>query len=246
MFRTAHCCIWECVHRRSGHRYCVKVLKDDANFEVETLMAVQYHPNICRYHESIQETDNKTFLVMELYDGGNLLSHIVQNGVMDEDAAMILIRQILNGLLHLHETKQMVHGNISPDNILLHSDCHAVLSDFGRSNISSKYTAPERQSSFASDMYSVGAVLHSMLMGDTVALIETRALSRLCKQFLILLLHADPDVRPTVREALRHEFLAEGEKILVERPPRNFVRKLLRRRKLGSSSAGSTASSCQS
>lgn len=254
MFRTEHCCIWECVHRRSGYRYCVKVLQD--SFEVDTLRAAQYHKNICRLYETIHDFD-KCYMVMELYEGGNLLSSIVQNGVMDEASARILLRHILRGVSHLHETKEIPHGNISPDNILLHNDRHLVLADFGgvpKSTIS-RYTAPERQCSFASDMYSVGAVLHCMVLGDTVDLTETTGLSRLCKQFLVLLLHEDPDVRLTVREALQHEFVVTcstedhhpPQQLVVEASPQNLFRKLLRRRRrLGSSSVGSTASSCQS
>ena len=94
------------------------------------------------------------------------------------------------------------------------------------------YRAPERRATSAADMWSVGVILYFCLHGQHTSLEhgcealfdylhrgrvpdttstkeETRPiLSRHAKQFLCNLIHMDPDVRLSAREALKHPWLS--------------------------------------
>lgn len=83
------------------------------------------------------------------------------------------------GLLHLHVSGKVVHGNIKSSNILLRGNDHdACVSDFGLnplfgnstpSNRVAGYRAPEivetRKATFKSDVYSLGVLLLELLTG---------------------------------------------------------------------------------
>jgi serine/threonine protein kinase len=113
------------------------------------------------------------------------------------------------------------------------------------------YAAPEvvlnRSRGLAADMWSVGVILYSCLSGklpfedpSRVGLkekiakaeydfggIEWHFVSRGAKQFLSALLHADPNVRMTVSEALAHPWLTLPPRMLVpKRTRRSLVQRI--------------------
>ncbi|MBX3204537.1 MAG: protein kinase [Labilithrix sp.] len=126
--------------------------------------------------------------------------------------------QLLSALQALH-AEGVVHCDVKPDNVLVTSRGHVLLSDFGlASHIASdgspaevigtpSYMAPERKRGAperASDLYSVGVVLVEALTGlarsrdlrSCEALVDRRLLA-----LVELLLSPDPSARPTAHEA---------------------------------------------
>ncbi|KAJ1948540.1 hypothetical protein FBU59_001545 [Linderina macrospora] len=74
------------------------------------------------------------FLVMEYLIGGDLAGLLRVWGVMDEDAAKFYIGEVASAIDYLHRNS-IVHRDIKPDNVILGSDGHIKLSDFGLSQV---------------------------------------------------------------------------------------------------------------
>lgn len=190
-----------------------------------------------RLLEVIQEVD-KTHIVMELMPGGNLLSRVIQKGPLPEATVKRMAHRLIRGVLHLHQTLSLCHNDLQPNNILLSNDKQLVkIADFGAATRCSQmplfnsacqppYRAPERQSSPAADMWSVGVILYFCLYGQHASLEQgcehlfdqlhkasvkqehdKPVLSRLAKQLLCNLVHVNPHVRFTAREALMHPWM---------------------------------------
>lgn len=67
---------------------------------------------------------------MEFADGGSLLELTSVFGKLPEQTAVIYLKQILDGLVYLHELN-VIHRDIKPQNILLNSQGVVKVSDFG-------------------------------------------------------------------------------------------------------------------
>ncbi|OAL22538.1 hypothetical protein AYO22_07096 [Fonsecaea multimorphosa] len=100
--------------------------------EVEILASLS-HPNIVGI-EKVYITDNTIYIMQELVTAGDLFSYIeLKNGKLLEVEAAVIVRQILVALRFLH-SKNIVHRDIKPDNVLMTSlaaGCRVVLTDFG-------------------------------------------------------------------------------------------------------------------
>ena len=141
IFQCDHSAIWECVHRVSGQRYCVKIMNSqtqEAANEAVMFHAAQSHDNILSLVAIMEdEVEKKLYLISELMAGGNLLSRVVQeDGRLDtttsnERQVQRLALQLLLGVQHLHETACVTHNDLNPANILLDTDDSLRIADFG-------------------------------------------------------------------------------------------------------------------
>ncbi|GFH11996.1 protein kinase domain-containing protein, partial [Haematococcus lacustris] len=149
-------------------------------------------------HMSIAEDqavagDWKMYIVQEYCDGGHL-KRAVDSGALTEDGVTPSMLTVVNtaldiacGLQHIH-SKNIIHGDLSPANILLKLDdsrlgclkAIAKVGDFGLSHMSKDgqshvsnvrqgtphYTAPEvlmeGRMTRAADVYSFGVILHEL------------------------------------------------------------------------------------
>ena len=89
------------------------------------------HPNIVRYLHA-ERNDAELSIFMEYMSGGSLGSLLKKFEKFPESMVKVYMRQALAGVAYLH-SKNIVHRDIKADNILLHSDGTAKLSDFGTS-----------------------------------------------------------------------------------------------------------------
>jgi serine/threonine protein kinase len=116
-------------------------------------------------------------------NGGRYLSEVVgTRSKFSEMNLSIVVRQVLNALRFLHETKLRIHNDIDPRNILVLRSGEVRLSGFGYSskntNAHSKankfagpfvHMSPERllglECSYAADVWSVGILAMTLLHG---------------------------------------------------------------------------------
>ncbi|CAI5702701.1 hypothetical protein KXD40_003071 [Peronospora effusa] len=129
-----YCVVQKGVDKRTGEMVAVKMLSKSETSasefwsEVDVLRVGGRHPNILQLRGTY-ETEDCWFIVQELAQGGELFDHLVANGAYSERQASDTIRQLCDALQYLHR-KGIVHGDIKPENILLHEG-RMCLVDFG-------------------------------------------------------------------------------------------------------------------
>ncbi|XP_070609370.1 ribosomal protein S6 kinase alpha-5 [Erythrolamprus reginae] len=134
------------VRKISGHDagklYAMKVLKkatiiqkakttEHTKTERQVLEHIRQSPFLVTLHYAFQ-TDTKLHLILDYINGGELFTHLSQREKFNEDEVQIYIGEIVLALEHLHKLG-IIYRDIKLENILLDSDGHVVLTDFGLS-----------------------------------------------------------------------------------------------------------------
>ncbi len=168
-----------------------------ARFHSEVRLARRVtHPNVNRVYD-IGEADGEVFLSMEFVDGENLASLLRRAGRLPMERALRMARELCAGLGAAHD-QGVLHRDLKPANVMVDGLGHVHIMDFGIAVAKSDsgaagpagtpaYMAPELfeevEASVASDIYSLGVVLHEMVTGklpyDRAAKTESSALSAL-------------------------------------------------------------------
>lgn len=107
---------------------------DDFLREVEISKELR-HPRIIRQYENGKE-DGQPYLVTEYADQGSL-DNVLKGNPMEYKSAVSTALQVLSALTYAHD-KGVVHLDIKPANVLLHSDGNVKLSDFGLARLISR------------------------------------------------------------------------------------------------------------
>jgi Tol biopolymer transport system component len=143
---------------RLGRDVAVKILPErfarDADrmtrFQREAkVLAALHHQNIASIF-GFEQTDEATFLAMELVEGEDL-SEILRNGALPVDDAVEIARQIAEGLEEAHE-KGIVHRDLKPANVKRTPDGRVKVLDFGLARAFSGHTTGEEDISSAPTM----------------------------------------------------------------------------------------------
>ena len=182
--------VYEGVDVETGQRAALKVLSaplsEDQDFrirfetEIETLRRLK-HPNIVRLFGFGQQ-EGLLFYAMELVDGPSLEAELRRGRRFGWQEAAQIGLQICRGLRHAHD-RGIIHRDLKPGNLLLAADGTVKLADFGIAQLFGRtrvtavgsvvgtldYMAPEQaQGSLVdarADLYSLGAVLYTLLSG---------------------------------------------------------------------------------
>ncbi|CAE7731228.1 unnamed protein product, partial [Symbiodinium pilosum] len=147
--------------------------------ELKMMVLAQKHKSIIRLH-ALSRVPTGWALLTDWCAGGSLLHHLAADGRQPEGQAMLLQRQLLVGLAHLHQ-RGIVHRDVKLEHILLRSANKLVLSGFGLAAPISEareatepvgtvgYMAPEviryTPALEPADVFAAGVVLYTMLLG---------------------------------------------------------------------------------
>uniref|UniRef100_A0AAR5PXL6 Ribosomal protein S6 kinase n=2 Tax=Dendroctonus ponderosae TaxID=77166 RepID=A0AAR5PXL6_DENPD len=170
----------------AGTLYAMKVLKKATlkikdRFRTQTerniLVDVQ-HPFIVKLHYTFQ-TEGKLYLILDFLKGGDLFTRLNKEVMFTEEDAKFYLAELALALDHLHSIG-IIYRDLKPENVLLDSDGHIALTDFGLSKLplgdvaysfcgTVEYMAPEVVSrkghSYAADWWSFGVLMYELLTG---------------------------------------------------------------------------------
>jgi eukaryotic-like serine/threonine-protein kinase len=179
--------------RRSDGRFdlevAVKVLhpllfgeEARSRFSLERrILAGLAHPGIARILDAGETPDGRPYLVTELVDGHPLPRHL-EEARPSIARRLDLFRQVADAVAHAHRNL-LIHGDLKPSNILVTTDGHAKLVDFGiahrvgappdgsRRWLTPEFAAPEQRQgedlTTATDVFQLGLLLRSTLEGSS-------------------------------------------------------------------------------
>ncbi len=147
------------------------------------------HPNIVSIYE-LAQAHGEYYIVMEYVDGVTLATLFRRKEPMPPEILICTLMQVLLALQYAHEARDsegkplnIIHRDISPDNILISREGIAKLADFGLAKIRTKlektqpgtlkgkfgYMSPEQARGepidYRTDLYSTGILLYEGLTG---------------------------------------------------------------------------------
>ncbi|KAH9756065.1 CBL-interacting serine/threonine-protein kinase 8 [Citrus sinensis] len=157
-----------------------------------SIMKLVRHPCVVRLHE-VLASRTKIYIILEFITGGELFDKIVHHGRLSESEARRYIQQLIDGVDYCHskgvyhrDLKVYLHWHMEsccPENLLLDSQGHLKISDFGLSALPEQgvsllrttcgtpnYVAPEVLShkgynGAAADVWSCGVILYVLIAG---------------------------------------------------------------------------------
>lgn len=155
-------------------------------FEREAKLLVQFdHPHIVRgYDQGIHS--EIPYVVMEFCEGTSVQELIDRQGAMPESDALDIVLQLADAMAYM-QWRGYVHKDIKPHNILMAANKQVKLCDLGfaqpirsepggaaaeTTSGTAHYMSPEqaqgeRDIDIRSDIYSLGATLYHMVIGET-------------------------------------------------------------------------------
>ncbi|RLC20332.1 MAG: hypothetical protein DRH93_13840 [Deltaproteobacteria bacterium] len=192
------------------------------------LAAMLQHPNIVQIFDLIK-MHNSSFMAMEYIDGKNLAEIMAhEKKGLPVDLSIFLIQKISSGLYYSHtkksaDTKEplnIVHRDISPQNMLISFKGEVKISDFGISKARSEpsftqagvikgklsYLSPEqalgKETDHQSDLYALGIIFYEILSGKRLYRFnnELEALSALPKTKVTPIIEVRSDIPEGVND----------------------------------------------
>ncbi|KAF2204980.1 kinase-like protein [Delitschia confertaspora ATCC 74209] len=180
-------------HRTTGRLYAQKQFKkasltvhkrlvEQTKTERAILESVNRHPFVVKLFYAFQDHE-KLYLILEYAQGGELFHHLASERMFSEETAAFYMAEMTLALDHLHRTVGVVYRDLKPENCLLDSEGHLLLTDFGLSKVSVdgdtkcnsflgtvEYMAPEviqgNDYGMSVDWWSLGALGFDLLTGS--------------------------------------------------------------------------------
>lgn len=177
--------VWRARRETDDELVAIKLLHGGADDEALREYSMLQHAaaeHVVTLHE-VREVDTDegpaTALVLELLAGGSLGRVVAERGHLTPGETVTVIAPIARALAGLHGLG-VVHGDLSPGNVLLDSTGRPVLADLGFSRLTGEapgdvhgtdgYVAPEvldgEEPSRASDVHALGALAWLCLVGE--------------------------------------------------------------------------------
>ncbi len=156
-----------------------KLASPENFFDESKALYASAHPNVVQIYYACFDAD-RIYLAMPYYKRGSL-ADLVSNGFLTVREIIVIACQVLSALHNIH-SKNLIHFDVKPDNILFSDRGDALLSDFGlakQMNLSGvayqdrfyfKMIPPEATESDhftrAFDIYQFGLTLYRICNGE--------------------------------------------------------------------------------
>ena len=155
----------------------------EARFRTEAQSAARLqHPNIVSVYDSDRD-DGVAFLVMEFVEGEDLKQHLSEGKIYSLRETVAIMVALLSALEYSHSQK-IIHRDVKPANLLIATNGHVKLTDFGVARIQDsgdatrtqgtvvgtlKYMSPEQIQGLPvdarADLFAAGVILYQLLTG---------------------------------------------------------------------------------
>ena len=129
--------VWRAVPRRGGPPVAVKVLvagDPERQAREAALLGALDHPHLVRLLEVVHQPQRggapRVALVLELLAGGSLAALLARRGRLRPGEVVTAIAPVAAALAHAHGNG-VVHGDLSPGNIVFTAEGRPVLTDLG-------------------------------------------------------------------------------------------------------------------
>lgn len=201
-----------------------KKLVEQTKTERQILESVNRHPFVVKLFYAFQDQE-KLYLILEYGQGGELFTHLNTEKMFPETVAAFYMAEMLLAISHLHNDLGVVYRDLKPENCLLDSDGHLLLTDFGLSKVSAEeeddncksilgtveYMAPEvilgKKYGKAVDWWSFGALGYDLMTGNPPFRGQNHAKiqDNIVKQKLALPYFLGPDAKDLLTRLLRKD-----------------------------------------
>ncbi|MGI9577784.1 MAG: protein kinase domain-containing protein [Microthrixaceae bacterium] len=210
--KSATGALWRGRDRRVGRDIIIKVLtpecRDRLEAETRALGRLGDHPNVLSASIVGHGEDGTAWVVTEE------MAETLADAATGASPADVLTwsAQLASALEHVH-ANDVIHGDVTPNNVLVGADGDARLADFGSARLSGdpqarvpgghtpRYAAPERRrgvpATRASDVHGYGATVLSVIPGGADG--APRRVRRLLRRCV----RVDPDKRPDMSAVVR-------------------------------------------
>lgn len=154
----------------------------DDYFLESSILYKSSHPNIVQVHYACQDNDN-IYIAMPFYKNGSL-EDLMKNRFLTVKEIIKYSTHVLSGLHNIH-SKNLIHFDIKPNNILISDRYEALLSDFGLARpVSSDgfsvktpffynphrppeaFVNQEKKYDLTFDIYQIGLTMYRMCVGN--------------------------------------------------------------------------------
>ncbi|HEX2075348.1 MAG TPA: protein kinase [Geodermatophilus sp.] len=176
--------VWRAVPRGGGPPVAVKVLvagDPERQAREAALLGELDHPHLLRLLEVVHQPrrggQSRVALVLELLPGGSLAALLARRGRLRPGEVVTAIAPVAAALAHAHD-RGVVHGDLSPGNIVFTAEGRPVLTDLGVARVLGETAAGEVTPAYvdptvarggapgpASDVFGVAAAAFHALTG---------------------------------------------------------------------------------
>ncbi|MFP4598282.1 MAG: serine/threonine-protein kinase [Persicimonas sp.] len=166
------------------HDHLAKKAENRKRFrrEAEAIARLR-HPNILDVYDVSDESDDRSFIVMEYIPGMNLRQFIERHRPPPPEVAALIGVEICNALDHAH-SHGVIHRDLKPENVMISDEGQVKLMDFGIAHVidaetmtktgsllgSPAHMAPElidgQPVDERADVFALGTVLYWMTTGE--------------------------------------------------------------------------------
>ncbi|XP_036131256.1 receptor-interacting serine/threonine-protein kinase 3 isoform X1 [Molossus molossus] len=212
-------------HQEWGHDVAVKIVNSEAISKEVKAMASLRNTNVLPLLGIVEKLEwnyvSGPALVTQFMENGSLAGLLQPQCPRPWPLICRLLQELVHGMCYLHsQDPVLLHRDLKPSNVLLDSDLHAKLADFGLSTFlgssqsgagsgnsggTPAYLAPEllanvnQKPTMASDVYSFGILMWAVLAGreaeivDQISLVQEAVCKRQTRPLLTELPQPGPE-----------------------------------------------------
>ncbi len=238
------------ISRKAMRKASLGLGSDAEVLQEVAVMKMLTHKHVVNLFEVIDDVANDEILIVQEYmEYGPVMTEKEYNQPLELLVARKYLREMLLGLEYLHY-QGVVHRDVKPSNLLVGADGVCRLADFGAAALTedteqgwvhdikgtpafqppecfAEKAGKEGYSGFAHDIWSLGATLHTMVVGvppfmaanelELVQMLKTQdfrlsknvALDPHLQNLLQRMLTKDPEQRATLEECVDHDWVTQ-------------------------------------